>query len=79
MKAGDLVTLSAYGKSRQYNGRLRFWTIQGPPRPLPPPPIGLVLSVADRAMYGYEVKWVNRPDMPYTLSCHSRKELKHMR
>lgn len=68
MKVGDLVALSSYGKSRQYNSRLTCFGVK----------VGLVIEVKENSCYPYKVDWVGAPRMGVFVG-HMRRELKFAR
>ena len=69
MKVGDLVTLSAYGKKRDWN-----WTLIRNDSI----PIGVIYKVGKNGLYPYRVHWRRYGKFrPYHCPDHSRKELKY--
>ena len=73
MKPGDLVRLSAYGLSRQYNNFIVFSESQQ---------TGLIIEVKETWTYGYKVQWTKATGRgpafsPGASANHSRKELKY--
>ena len=70
MKVGDLVVLSEYGFSRNYNDNI---TKMGRDHP------GLVVKIEKSHNYPYKVKWVNVEYPRAFLPGHSRRELKYVR
>lgn len=73
MKVGDLVTLSKYGKDRDYNIGLRIAHNGGNL-------LGIVVKHRERFTYPYEVLWMEKVE-PHgkRTQRHFRKELKHAR
>ena len=69
MRVGDLVTLSAYGRSRQYNGRITK---------VDPHQVGIITHIDPRfRSYPYKVRWMK--DLFFDsriVPKHSRRELK---
>ena len=69
MKAGDLVTLSSYGRKRGYNKGI---TMKDPLQ------FGIVIQVVERAVYPYKVKWTHECNGYHSYSVgHMRRELRY--
>ena len=66
MKVGDLVTLSKYGRDRNYNARLTRAD-----------QLGVIVNVHSYLSYPYKVKWMKEPTPKGFIPSHSRRELKY--
>ena len=67
MKVGDLVQLSSYGSSRDYNFVVKISSQN---------PVGVVFAIKEGYNYPYRVHWFgvsNRKSIPM----HTRRELKY--
>ena len=69
MKVGDLVRLSEYGMSRDYNSRLTS---------IDPYQLGVITKEIPGS-YPYRVHWMKALPHPgiYLVNSHSRRELKY--
>ena len=63
MNIGDLVTLSAYGRKKHYNGGISEGDI------------GLITRIS-RGSYPYQVEWI-KSRSSYSMMGHSRRELRY--
>ncbi len=70
MKVGDLVKLSAYGKSVISNSRF-----------IGPNDLGIIMSISSKSdsEFPYEVRWIQTDQSYYDLrpKIHSRQDLKY--
>ena len=73
-KAGELVTMSAYGRKIQSNPTFLHWSYkrEGPDL------VGVIVNVDLTAKYPFYVQWINPPDPMYldNSTMHSVRELK---
>ena len=73
-KAGELVTMSAYGRKIQSNPMFLHWSYEREG----PEPVGAIVRVEPSAKHPFYVQWINPPDPMYLDSptMHSVRELK---